>query len=369
MHKDAAAIRKKLLSWYDGSRRDLPWRREREPYRIWLSEVMLQQTRVETVVPYFLKFLAEYPDLPALAGAGEEQVLKLWEGLGYYARARHFLQAVKIVRQEHGGNVPADPKLFRRLPGVGDYTCAAVQSIAFNHPLAAVDGNVQRVLSRLFMIEGTASGRQFIKTVKEQAQDLLDIKRPGDFNQALMELGATLCVPGHPLCTGCPLTLDCAGHLSGSADRYPGKSEKATLKTVHWVAGLIIKEGKCLVRRREKAGLLKGMWEFPAVETGGIPPELWSEQLAMLTGETLEVKEPVAELRHSFTHMRWNVSVWAFEARGGTLSVNNPWRWVDAGEMQALPFPALYFPVVREACRCLPPRGSVISAQDSSGSS
>lgn len=353
LNKSTVEIREKLLHWYDLSRRDLPWRREEDPYRIWLSEVMLQQTRVATVIPYYARFLAQFPDLNSLAQAEEEQVLKLWAGLGYYARARNFLRAAKIVQAENGGDVPADPKQFRRLPGVGDYTCAAVQSIAFNHPLSAVDGNVHRVLSRLFMVEGRSDDRQAQLKVKQLAQSLLDQTRPGYFNQALMDLGATLCAPKAPRCADCPLSLNCVGHLSGTAQLYPAAKERAALKTVHWVAGLIIKEGKCLVRRREKEGLLQGLWEFPALEAEGIAADQWPDLLAALTGEALTLIEPVTELRHTFTHLRWNVAVWAFEARGKMMPVDKPWRWVDAQEIQALPFPALYFPVVREACKSL----------------
>ena len=183
-------IRQKLLSWYDQNYRNLPWRRETDPYRIWLSEVMLQQTRVNTVIPYYLRFLDKFPILSSLANADEQEVLKLWEGLGYYARARNFLDAVKEVQGNYGGEVPSDPVDFKKLRGIGDYSSAAVLSIAYQKPLAAVDGNVVRVICRLFLIEDDTTKSITLKLIKGTAGNLLDPHRPGDFNQAMMELGA-----------------------------------------------------------------------------------------------------------------------------------------------------------------------------------
>ncbi|HET6349874.1 MAG TPA: A/G-specific adenine glycosylase, partial [Candidatus Krumholzibacteria bacterium] len=209
------------MAWYRRSHRDLPWRHTRDPYCIWVSEVMLQQTQVATVIPYYGRFLRRFPTLRALARAPLDDVLKHWEGLGYYARARNLHRAAGVVLETHGGKIPDDPAAFGALPGVGTYMTAAVQSIAFNAPLAVVDGNVKRVVARWFAIGQSVDQTAGMRIVQERAQSLIDPADPGTFNQAVMELGALVCRPLHPDCTACPVAPECAAHRAGTEADYP----------------------------------------------------------------------------------------------------------------------------------------------------
>jgi A/G-specific adenine glycosylase len=328
--EDLDGLRRALLAWYEANARDLPWRRERDPYRVWLSEVMLQQTRVEAAIPYYHRFLQAYPTLASLSGAGEGQVLKLWEGLGYYARARHFLEAVKEVQAAYGGRVPEDPAVFGGLPGVGPYTRAAVLSIAYEKPLAAVDGNVKRVLSRLFCLEGEAEDAGSLQAL---ASDLLARERPGDFNQALMDLGALLCIPGNPRCAECPLKAWCLACREGKASLIPRRRRPKEVPLEEVEALLLSREGKYLVHRRAREGLLGGLWEFPTLKPPVLPPE------QVTRGEKLLV------LEHRFSHRYWQVTLYAGELTGEAPEGPN-WRWAAARELQDLPFPAVYHAVI-----------------------
>lgn len=335
--KNLSRMREALLYWYDQHARDLPWRQEQDPYRIWLSEIMLQQTRVETVIPYYKRFLANYPDAAALSAAKEEEVLKLWEGLGYYARARNFHEAVQEVQSRYKGFVPSKPEDFRRLPGVGDYTAAAVMSIAFDIPLAAVDGNVKRVVSRLFNLQGDLQKQAAVKNIKQRAADLLDTNRPGDFNQALMDLGASICTPRSPSCSDCPLKSYCHAWSYDTVSAIPPKKSQKPLPLVEITAVIILKREKCLIRQRPRDGLLGSLWELPTLG----PDTLSAAQV------TLE--EELAVLHHQFSHLRWKVSVFKGNLTGEPPA-KTPWRWVTAAELITLPFPTVYHPAV-EAIR------------------
>ncbi|MDW7649774.1 MAG: A/G-specific adenine glycosylase [Bacillota bacterium] len=342
--KMASGFRRKLLLWYDKNRRDLPWRRESDPYRIWLSEVMLQQTRVEAATPYYHRFLAAYPDLCSLADAGQDEVLKLWEGLGYYSRARNFLQAVREVRDKYGGSVPQDPDQFGALKGVGDYTRAAVCSIAFGAKLAVVDGNVVRVCCRMFAIEDDPSKAAVKKQIQGLARDLLDTERPGDFNQALMELGALICIPRAPRCGDCPVAGYCAGLAQGRVAELPLRKPKKELPRVSLAAAVITRSGKCLVRRRENDGLLASLWEFPNVCVDGEDGREPDELLAELLGGRVCLREKLMELSHTFSHLRWDIAVFCAEAE-----INLPesaGRWAGPQELAKMAFPAVYHPLV-----------------------
>jgi A/G-specific adenine glycosylase len=258
-------LRRKLLAWYQKSRRDLPWRATRDPYRIWLSEIMLQQTRVETVLPYYDAFLARYPDVAALAAAAEAEVLALWSGLGYYSRARNLLRA---ARQIAGASAfPSDFAGLRTLPGVGDYTAAAVASIAFNLPLAAVDGNVLRVLARLYNDEGDIGSPLTRRRFQLLAQETLDARHPGEFNQAMMELGATLCLPRNPRCPSCPVRTSCGAQAAGRAAELPIKLKRQEARSETLSVAVIRREGLVLMRQRPAdASRMAGFWELPHPE-------------------------------------------------------------------------------------------------------
>ncbi len=335
-------IREALLSWYDEHARDLPWRREGDPYRIWLSEVMLQQTQVGTVIPYYTRFLEAYPTLAALASAGEEEVLKLWEGLGYYARARRFLEAAREVQAQYGGQVPSDPGEFGSLPGVGPYTAAAVLSIAYGVPLAAVDGNVRRVVSRVFCLEGDPRKAPGRKRIRCRADDMLDPRRPGDFNQALMDLGAFICTPRNPSCVDCPLEPLCLAHMRDRVHGIPPKKRQKFRPLEEVTVAVVIRDRRCLVRRRPRGGLLGGLWEFATVTPG----VLYAEQVSL--GEQLGV------LDHTFSHLRWRVSVYWSDIVGAPPRCP-PWRWVTGAELVSLPFPAVYRPVIEAVKKRLDP--------------
>jgi A/G-specific adenine glycosylase len=254
-----------LLAWYARARRALPWRRKRDPYRIWVSEIMLQQTLVAAVVPYYRRFLERFPDVAALARARPAEVLACWSGLGYYARARNLHRAARLIRQ--AGAFPEDYAGWRRLPGVGEYTAAAIASIAFNQPHAVLDGNVVRVLARLYGESGDAAATATRKRLRELAEGLLDPRRPGDFNQALMELGATVCLPRSPRCAACPLQVSCRAHQEGREDELPVRSRATPPTRVERTLLIIERRGALLLWQREdKASRLAGFWELPRAD-------------------------------------------------------------------------------------------------------
>jgi len=291
---------KDLLGWYDRHHRDLPWRRTHDPYAIFISEMMLQQTQVKTVLPYYERWIRVLPSWRSLDRAPMDRVLKLWEGLGYYRRARNLKAAARMVMSDFGGKLPDNTETILRLPGVGPYSAGAILSIAFNRPTPVVDGNVIRVFARLFAIPGdlkTGAGSQKIWRLAEY---LLPHQRPGDFNQALMELGATLCLPTDPHCTSCPLMSQCRAKRLGRTGHYPSPSKKPATQTVFMAAALVRKDGKILLRKRpEEARWWKGLWEFPSAE-GTRPSEAFTRLKKDLGLELLP--EPIAQIRHQVTH-------------------------------------------------------------------
>jgi A/G-specific adenine glycosylase len=303
-----ASIRRRLLDHYRSHRRDLPWRRERDPYRIWISEVMLQQTRVETAVPYYQRFLREFPDVRALASAGTERVLRAWAGLGYYGRARRLHAAAREVTERYGGTFPSTQEDIRSLPGIGEYTAAAVGSIAFGLPLASVDGNAVRVLSRLFLLEGSPAALR--RRAAAAARDLLPPEEAGDFNQALMELGATICRPRNPECGRCPVRRSCRARRRGLTDRYPPRRAGTPLSDESHVAALLGRPGGILLVRRPDASLLGGFWELPTLVLSGPPgrPETLrrrlGEHLRSAYGLRVRLGAPLAGVRHGILNRR-----------------------------------------------------------------
>ena len=273
---DLAKFRANLLSWYDQNRRDLPWRNDRDPYRVWVSEIMLQQTRVAAVLPKYNSFLKRFPSVQKLASAREPSVLSQWSGLGYYRRARNLHAAAKIVARE--GKFPQTAETWRALPGIGRYTAAAICSIAFNEPVSVVDGNVQRVLRRL-----TGKNQSTAKSWKT-AEALLDPTRPGDFNQAMMEFGATVCLPGDPLCTACPVQSFCA---TGGRDHFPPRKPRQQKRKITFA--LSLSDGSVrLVRRSSAETLMPGMWELPGTDSR---------------------RKPLFRVKHSITNTNYDVRV------------------------------------------------------------
>ncbi len=261
---DPNRLRELLLEHYDAHRRDLPWRESREPYRVWVSEIMLQQTRVETAVPYYRRWMERFPTIEALADGDEEAVLKAWEGLGYYSRARNLRRSALIVRERLGGVLPEDSQSLKTLPGIGEYSAGAIASIAYGEVVPAVDGNARRGLSRLFDLADPTDA-----SLRKRAGELVDPDRPGDWNQALMELGATICTARSPGCTVCPLTGQCRARAEGTQELRPASKRRPRVRTVSY-AVLVARNpaGELLMVRRPPDGLLGGLWEFPAVEIG-----------------------------------------------------------------------------------------------------
>lgn len=292
-----------LLAWFDRHKRSLPWRRSLDPYPVWLSEVMLQQTRVETVIPYFERFLARFPTVDDLAAAPLDEVLALWSGLGYYRRARQLHATARAVAEN--GGFPRTFEGLRALPGIGDYTAAAVGSIAFGLPTPVMDGNVERVLSRYLAQEENPKARSARATLLAAAGDLLVPGRSGDSNQALMELGATLCVPKNPKCLLCPLEAGCAGVRVGAPERFPAPRTKRAVESFRLLSAVVESRGKVLLfRRPESSALLAGTWEVPWVLLEGeggaatAPPE---EGLAERYGGEWKVGDVLGEVRHGIT--------------------------------------------------------------------
>lgn len=321
-------------------RRDLPWRQTSDPYRIWVSEIMLQQTRVETVKEYYRRFLERLPDVRALASAPEQDVLKLWEGLGYYSRARNMQRAASVIVEHYNGAFPADVESLRRLPGVGLYTAGAVASIAFGLPTPAVDGNVKRVAARVFGIRQPIDGKAAQAMLSATLTDILRTCDAGQFNQALMELGATLCVPRAPKCDQCPLMTLCDANREGDAESLPVLAPKQPPKHMRINVCILTFSGRTLLmRRREK--LLKGLYVFCLLE-GEAEPEALQAELAE-SGLPCTLCDPLGEAAHVFTHRVWHMKLWH-----GRLSNEPTPEWLDAHDalladisaLHELPMPA-----------------------------
>lgn len=308
---DLRRVRSRLRAWFVREQRDLPWRRARDPYAIWVSEVMLQQTRVSAVVPHYERFMARFPDVRALAAAHEDDVIASWAGLGYYARGRNLHRAAQSIVREHGGRLPATLDALRVLPGVGEYTARAVASIAFGEPLAVVDGNVERVLCRLHALRGDPRRGRTRRIVAEAATRMLDPRRPGDHNQALMELGATVCLPKSPACQRCPVAADCRARESGDPERFPEPRRRRAMEEQHWLALLAVRRGRIvLVRNSSDAELLAGHWGVPMARCARRAPRAADLRRAgrALAARTFRARATapalLAPVRHSITHRR-----------------------------------------------------------------
>ena len=313
-----------LLEWYRDNARDLPWRREPTPYRVWLSEVMLQQTRVAAVLDYYKRFLAAAPTVEALAALEEDELMKLWQGLGYYSRARNLQKAARQIMQQHGGQFPGDYPAIRALAGVGDYTAGAIGSIAFGLPTPAVDGNVLRVVSRICADGGDILSPATKKRYTAALEEVIPVKAPGDFNQAMMELGATVCLPnGAPLCEKCPARDFCRANMEGKTAVFPVKAPKKPRKMEERTVFLLFYEDKVALRRRDKKGLLAGLWEFPNV-LGEELPEEWGVSPENLT--------KTAVGKHIFTHIEWHMTALAGEVDSPALPEG--WVWADRYELE-----------------------------------
>jgi A/G-specific adenine glycosylase len=333
-------LRRALLDWYGATRRDLPWRATRDPYAIWISEAMLQQTRVETAIPYYERFLARFPDVQALADAEADDVLGVWAGLGYYSRARNLHAAARVVVDEYGGELPDDVASLRTLPGVGPYTAGAVASIAFDRAEPVVDGNVLRVLTRLRAIGDDARRAATVRRLWEEAAALVRGPRPGDLNQALMELGARVCTPRAPHCPDCPVAHHCQARRLGDPEAFPARSKPAAPRRVEAVAALVLRRGRALAVRRP-TGLLAGLWELPG---GDLAPDERpaagvKRALRERVGLGVARADRAGAVEHVFSHRRLRLHVYRCEAAPGRLRLRDfdGHRWLAPASFDRLP--------------------------------
>lgn len=305
-------ISKELLKWYATHKRPLPWRETHDPYKIWISEVILQQTRVAQGMDYYLRFVERFPDVSSLAAASQDEVLKYWQGLGYYSRARNLLEAARTIQEKYNGSFPATYREVRALKGVGDYTAAAVCSAAYGMPLAAVDGNVYRVLARIFdidlPIDSTAGKRYFAELAATQ----LDEKRPGEYNQAIMDFGALQCTPETPDCSVCPLEAKCLGLSAGRIGELPVKKGRTTVRDRYFYYFHILSEGRTWMHRRDGKDIWQGLYEFPLIETDGptTPDDLQDQpgfQLLFSGTGKPEILSVSPEIRHILSHQALHI--------------------------------------------------------------
>ena len=351
-----ASFRRKLLAWYDANKRDLPWRRTQDPYKIWISEIMLQQTRVDTVIPYYERFLDWFPTIEDLANAQEEKLLKAWEGLGYYSRVRNMQKAAQQMMDEHGGVFPSSYEEISKLKGIGPYTAGAIASIAFGLPEPAVDGNVMRVLARLFEVDydiGVPTNRKIFQAMMEV---LIDPDRPGDFNQALMDLGADIESPVNPRPEESPVKEFSAAFQHGTMDRYPIKAPKKKPVPVYLTA-FIVKDsqGRYLLEKNEREGLLSGFWHFPLIEVDSLSEN--RGQLSLLDGQGHAVDTPEVLsfeqdydlaidwldrsypiVQHVFSHRKWQVQLRYGLVKEGEQESSESTVWLTPEEFSNYPF-------------------------------
>ncbi len=346
---DITLFQHDLIQWFEQEQRDLPWRKDKNPYKVWVSEIMLQQTKVDTVIPYFKRFIEQFPTIETLANADEEKILKAWEGLGYYARVRNLQSAVKEVQAVYGGEVPNNREQFSKLKGVGPYTTGAVLSIAYDIPEPAVDGNVMRVLSRILTIWEDIAKQSTKKIFEQVIYRIIAQENPSAFNQGLMELGALICTPTGPACLLCPMQMHCRAFHDGVEKELPVKTKKKVNNHKQMIAVVLRdKEGKYFIRKRPSSGLLAKLWEFPNEE---IITSHAIKQITDSLGEqynvTIEILELFAEISHVFTHLAWNITAFC-----GTINHeivdSETIKFVTEMELEQLAFPVSHQKIWKE---------------------
>jgi A/G-specific adenine glycosylase len=324
-----------LLAWYRRNARTLPWRNHPDPYAVWVSEIMLQQTRVETVIPYFHRWMKRFPTTKSLAKASEHDVLNLWEGLGYYSRARNLHKAAKIIVDQYDSQLPRDLIALRRLPGIGRYTVGAIASMAFGMDEPTLDGNIRRVFARIFDISAPVDSSAGEKVLWNLVAEHLPKGKAGDYNQALMDLGATICLPKNPRCSICPVMKVCQARMKGIQDQRPVLKPKQKTPNYIQAAAVILKHGRVLLAKRPSQGLLGGMWEFPNSRVENDPAKELSKSLR--SGYQLKVqrKDALGAVKHSYTHFK--VTVHVFQCELISMPKNQSLKWIKLGELEELP--------------------------------
>ncbi len=337
-------IQASILKWYHQEKRDLPWRHTEDPYCILVSEFMLQQTQVKTVIPYYRRWIKSYPTACVLARARESSVLKHWEGLGYYSRARNLHRSAKMIVKEFGDQVPSTMTNILKLPGVGRYTAGAVLSIAFNQNVPVLDGNVKRVLSRLYCLKENGANPASEKRLWEVAENLIPSGSAGDFNQALMELGATVCLSKKPLCLLCPLNADCQAKRDGAQAHFPPAKSKTPTKKIEVSAAVIQRNGKTYIQQRPQKGLMGGLWEFPGgkIEKDESPEDCLEREIKEELGVRVTIKQKILTIKHSYTQFRVTLHVFICHLKPGRIHATSceQWKWVSLKKINQYPFPA-----------------------------
>lgn len=333
-------IPQKLLRWYDTNARSLPWRSDPAPYKVWVSEIMLQQTQVETVIPYFQRFMQRFPDLPSLAQAEESEVLQVWEGLGYYTRARNLHKAARVINEEYDGQVPPDISALKSLPGIGAYTAGAIASIAFGAPEPTLDANIRRVTIRLLDLH-EPPGSETDAQLWEFARQVLPDARVGDYNQALMDLGSAICTPINPLCQECPLQAECLANKRGTQSELPLRKPKAKVPHKLVVAAVITRGNEVLLARRPSDGMLGNLWEYPG---GSVPKETADLQNALQElfearfGLSIRVGSQLGAFKHAYTHFKITLHAFACHLPDAEYQTLPPdFAWVEISELSSFP--------------------------------
>jgi A/G-specific adenine glycosylase len=334
---------RELVRWFEREHRPMPWRSDPSPYKVWISEIMLQQTQVVTVIPYFDRFLARFPSVEALAAADLQDVLKLWEGLGYYSRARNLHQAARIILEQHGGQPPRTAARLRELPGIGAYASAAIASIAFGEPVPSVDGNVLRVCSRLWGIDTPMRDKALADDVRSRLAPLIRTVNPSHFNQAMMETGALVCKPRNPLCGQCLLSRTCVAFRTKRTHELPVVEKAAKVPSYRIAVGVIWKRGRILIARRAETQMLGGLWEFPGgkQEKGETLEQTAAREILEETGLAVRVGKPYATVKHAYSHFKITMTAFRCDWRSGRASpkASVELKWVAPAALADYPMP------------------------------
>lgn len=338
-------IQNELLNWFKAYQRDLPWRRTYDPYQVWISEIMLQQTQVKTALPYFDCWIQTLPTIQSVAEANEDMILKQWEGLGYYSRARNLQKAARVIMEKHSGRFPENYDDIRALPGIGPYTAGAIASIAFNQNQPIVDGNIIRLIARL--LDYQENTRTNVKPFWDRAEQLIPLGEARNFNQAMMEFGALICTPQAPGCGSCPLQAVCSAYRNGTVDQVPNRGPKQEKVPIQ-VAIVVIRdpenENKIFIQKRPQGGLMSGLWEFPGgkMEKGETPEQALGREINEELGITLKNIKPLKRIKHAYTKFIVDLHCFYAERAHGTLEprASQHHRWVMFEDLKSYPFPA-----------------------------
>ncbi|HOQ31722.1 MAG TPA: A/G-specific adenine glycosylase [Candidatus Hydrogenedens sp.] len=347
-------IRKRVLRWYSQFARPLPWRGTTDPYKIWLCEIILQQTRIEQGTDYYFRFLENFPTLQNLALADESKVLKVWEGLGYYTRARNLLKTAQIIYHQYEGHFPQTYEELLELPGIGPYTASAIGSICFNLPVPTLDGNVRRVLSRLFEIQDKLNSTSFCKTTQQLAEKMISLKYPGNFNQGMMDIGSIICTPTNPNCTECPLKNFCLAYQHGTQTRFPVKEKIRSVPILHWAVGIIINQDKILLTYEVTRNFLKNLYALPTVDITDIKIKHTPKNISALLNKKLNISttsewEFLFQFIRKYSHRtiyfyvyktRWKIRL--------KKDILRPYQWVPRKEIHQYPFSRAYSEIIQK---------------------